>query len=68
MNALLLLLGVLLAVAHAGLLGGRKNIHMPPSEEILKAAGFASKKLDGNAVTVISGSEQVVAGILYVEI
>ena len=67
MYALLLLL-VILAVAHAGLIGGRKNIQMPPSEEVLKAASFASKKLEGNKVSVLSGTEQVVAGILYVEI
>jgi hypothetical protein len=49
----------------AGLLGGRNGIVMPPTQEVLEVAAYAGHKIiNGAKVQVISGTQQVVAGIL----
>ena len=70
MNALTLLLVALVAMsfASANMLGGRKSIDIPPNKDVLDAAHFIGSHLKGEqhgaSVRVISGTQQVVAGML----
>ena len=58
-----LLILAFVAIAQAGLLGGRNSVDIN-DKDLLSAAKFASDKLDGKSVKVISGTQQVVAGML----
>lgn len=68
MNVLsLLFLIAIVAMSHASMLGGRKSIDMPPNKEVMDAAHFVGSHLKGEdhaSVRVISGTQQVVAGML----
>lgn len=56
---------LILSMVSAGLLGGRNSIKLPPDEDVLGAAEFAGKHiLKGGRVQIISGTQQVVAGML----
>ena len=63
MHIIILLLLVVLAISQAAALGGRNPVDLS-NKEVTEAAKFASEKLDGKSVNVISGTQQVVAGML----
>ncbi len=57
---------ILNTVVQANLLGGKKAITLPPNEDVVGAAKFATEAYSSGATfNVVSGTEQMVAGSLF---